>query len=74
MNDHPAPQGVFTVRNFGARGDGRTLDTSAIHAAIAAAHAAGGGTVLFPAGTYLSASIRLQSRITLAFSAGAVIE
>jgi polygalacturonase/lysophospholipase L1-like esterase len=70
----PPPGGIFDVRAFGALGDGQTLDTDAIHAAIAAAHAAGGGTIQFSAGTYLSASIRLQSRITLSFGPGAVLE
>lgn len=65
---------VFNVRDFGARGDGHTLDTPSIHAAIAAAQKSGGGTVSFPAGTYLSTSVRLQSRITLAFAPGAVLE
>jgi polygalacturonase len=62
------------VRAYGARGDGRTLDTDAIHAAISAAHAAGGGIVHFPPGTYLTKSIRLQSRITLSLGVGAVLE
>jgi polygalacturonase len=66
--------GFFNVIGFGARADGRTLDTDAIHAAIAAAHAAGGGTVHFPAGTYLTKSIRLQSRITFSLGPGAVLE
>ncbi len=42
--------GVFSVRDFGAIGDGKTIDTPAINRAIEAAAAAGGGTVLFPAG------------------------
>src|ERR1700752_3273473 len=53
--------GVFDVRAFGARGDGHVLDTPAVNRAIEAAAAAGGGTVLFPAGTYLCFSIRLKS-------------
>ena len=57
--------GIHDVRAYGAVGDGRTLDTVAINGAIEAAAAAGGGTVLFPAGTYLSFSIRLQSNIAL---------
>lgn len=56
---------VYDVRAFGARGDGKTLDTAAINKAIDVAAAAGGGTVNFPAGTYLSVSIRLRSNITL---------
>jgi polygalacturonase len=63
----------FDVRRFGAVGDGRTLDTDAINRAITAAHAGGGGTVVLPAGDYLSHSIRLQSRITLELRAGATL-
>ncbi|MGD0200762.1 MAG: glycoside hydrolase family 28 protein [Bryobacteraceae bacterium] len=65
---------VFDVRAYGATGDGRTLDTAAINKAIDAAHAAGGGTVQFPAGTYLSGSIHLQSNIALYLDHGATIE
>jgi polygalacturonase len=63
----------FSVRDYGAAGDGRTLDTPAINAAIEAAAHAGGGTVVLPAGDYLSYSIRLRSRITLHLSAGATL-
>jgi polygalacturonase len=66
------PQGN-DVRAFGAKGDGTTLDSEAINKAIAAAHAAGGGTVRFPAGTYLSTSIRLQSHVGLFIDHGATI-
>ena len=65
---------VFDVKTHGATGDGKTLDTAAINKAIEAAAAAGGGTVTFPAGTYLSGSIRLKSRTTLHLGAGATIE
>jgi hypothetical protein len=51
----------FNVRDFGAVGDGKNLDSTAINNTIEAAAAAGGGTVLVPAGTYLSGSIHLQS-------------
>jgi polygalacturonase len=67
------PTGVYNVRAFGATGDGTTLDTDAINKAIEAAAAAGGGTVQFPAGTYLSFSIRLKSHITLHLDQGCVI-
>ena len=64
---------VFDVKVFGATGDGKTLDTAAINKTIEAAHAAGGGTVHFPAGTYLSFSIRLKSNIALYLDQGATI-
>ena len=70
----PSPGRVFDVTAYGATGDGRTLDTAAINQTIAAAAAAGGGTVFFPPSTYLSASIRLQSNITLQLAAGATLE
>ncbi len=63
----------FDVRQHGAVGDGKTLDTDAINKAIEAAAEAGGGTVHFPAGTYLSFSIRLKSNITLYLDSGATI-
>ena len=64
---------VFNVRQYGATGDGKTLDTDAVNRTIAAAAAAGGGTVLFPAGVYLCFSIRLQNYVHLYLDAGATI-
>lgn len=64
---------VFNVRDHGAKGDGVALDSPAINAAIESAAKAGGGTVVLPAGTYLSFSIRLKSNITLHLDAGAVL-
>src|ERR1017187_10331027 len=52
----------FNVRAYGATGSGTTLDTAAINQTIQAASTTG-GTVRFPAGTYLSYSIRLKSNI-----------
>jgi polygalacturonase len=65
---------TFDVRSFGARGDGATLDTDAINAAIQAAHAAGGGEAVLPAGRWLSFSIRLLSGVTLRLDEGCVLE
>jgi len=65
--------GVYDVTAFGARGDGKTLDTVAINQAIAAAAAAGGGTVNCPAGTFLSYSIRLKSNVGLRLGHGCVL-
>jgi polygalacturonase len=63
----------FDVKTFGATGDGKTLDTAAINQAIDAAAAAGGGTVEFPAGNYLSFSIHLKSHVALHLGMGATI-
>lgn len=65
--------GIFDVRDFGARGDGQTIDSPAINRAIEAAAAAGGGTVVFPAGTYASYSVRLKSNVTLHLGDGATL-
>ena len=64
----------FDVRSFGASGTGKQLDTAAVNAAIEAAAAAGGGTVVFPGGTYLCFSIRLKSNVHLFLSQGSVIQ
>jgi len=66
--------GTFNVKDFGAKGNGSTVDSPAINKAIAAAAAAGGGTVTFPSGTYLSRSIHLASNVTLNLSSGATIK
>ena len=72
-NGSSASGSIFNIRNYGAIGDGKNLDSKAINAAIEAAAAAGGGTVYFPAGVYASYSIRLKSNITLYLDQGAVI-
>ncbi len=69
----PARAADFDIRTFGATGDGKTVDTAAINKAIDAASAAGGGTVRFPAGTYLSFSIRLKSHLTLQLDPGCTL-
>lgn len=63
----------YNVRDYGAEGDGNHLDTRAINRAIDAAAHAGGGTVYFPAGNYLTGSVHLQSNITLYIGQGAAI-
>ena len=55
--------GAFDVKAFGAKGDGKTIDSPAIHKAIEAAVAAGGGTVSFAVCNYLCFSIRLKSNV-----------
>ncbi|QAY77067.1 glycoside hydrolase family 28 protein [Sphingosinicella sp. BN140058] len=66
-------EGWIDVRHFGAKGDGRTIDTPAINRAIDHVAERGGGTVYFPPGTYACFTIRLKSRITLHLENGATI-
>lgn len=68
-----ADASALNVRDYGAIGDGKSLDHGAINKAIEAAVAAGGGTVRVPAGNYLCGSIRLKSNVNLHLDAGAVI-
>lgn len=63
----------YSVKTYGATGDGKTVDTKAIDKAITAANAAGGGTVFFPAGNYLSVTIHLKSNVGLYLDHGATI-
>jgi len=63
----------FDIRNYGAVGDGKAVDTPAINKAIEAAAASGGGTVFIPSGTWLCFSIRLKSYVELYLSQGATI-
>ncbi|MGA8741428.1 MAG: glycoside hydrolase family 28 protein [Terracidiphilus sp.] len=65
--------GIFDVRKYGAKGDGKTLDTDAVNRSIEAASAAGGGVVLFPPGTYLCFSIHLKSQVHLVLQQGSTI-
>ncbi|RYY57967.1 MAG: glycoside hydrolase family 28 protein [Chitinophagaceae bacterium] len=70
----PASRPYYNVREFNAKGNGVELDTDGINRAITSAAAAGGGTVYFPPGIYLSSSIELKDNITLYLEAGSTIE
>jgi len=63
---------IFDARQYGATGDGITMDTVAIQRAIDAA-AAGGGTVRLSAGTFLSGSIVIKNGVTLLIEKGATL-
>lgn len=66
-------QQYYNVLKFGAKNDSSKLATTAIKNAINAAAKAGGGTVYFPAGKYLTGAIHLKSNITIFIDAGAEI-
>lgn len=76
MDAAPNPavsQSFFNVKDFGASGAGRAVETKALQSAIDAAGSAGGGTVLFPAGTYLTGTLLMQSHVSLHLEGGAVL-
>jgi len=64
-------QSFYNVTKYGAKNDSSKLATMAIKRAIDAASKAGGGTVYFPAGKYLTGAIHLKSNITIFIDAGA---
>jgi polygalacturonase len=68
------PAARFQLTDFGAVGDGKTLDTAAFEKAIAAIKAAGGGHLIVPAGVYKTLPFKLASRMDLHLDPGAVIK
>lgn len=64
----------FNVKDYGAAGDGRRLETKAIQAAVNDCARAGGGRVYFPNGFYRSGAIELLDGVTLYLDTGAVIK
>lgn len=63
--DRPAGTAIYNVKDFGAKGDGQTLDTAAIQAAIDACSKEQGGTVVIPAGEFICGTIEIKSGVTL---------
>ncbi len=60
---------IYNIRDFGAKGDGKTLDTAALQSAIDACHRDQGGTVLVPAGVFVIGTTELKSNVTLHIAA-----
>src|SRR6267154_6361171 len=67
------PTNTFRVTEYGAVGNGKTMNTVAIQKAIDAASKAGGGIVLVPEGRFLTGPFTLTSRINLHLANNAVI-
>jgi len=59
---------VYNIRDFGAKGDGKVLDTNAIQNAINTCSDNKGGVVMIPAGVFLSGTLELKSNVTLHLS------
>src|SRR5579859_5882351 len=73
---HPYPAGdhtlgahTYNIRDFGAKGDGVTLDTAAVQAAIDACNKDQGGTVLVPSGVFVIGTVEMKSNVTLRIAA-----
>lgn len=56
---------IYNIRDFGAKGDGKTLDTVAVQSAIDTCNKEQGGTVLVPAGVFVIGTVELKSNVTL---------
>lgn len=69
----PLEKTIFNVRDYGAVGDGTTLDTIAINTAIDTCANHGSGMVYFPPGIYLSGSLHLKTNVTLFFDSESVL-
>ncbi len=63
----------YNVLDFGAEGDGKTLNTKSIQKAIDECSNNGGGRVEFPAGTYLAGTIILKDNVILNLQPGSKI-
>jgi hypothetical protein len=64
---------VYTITSYGAVGNGSTLSTVAIQAAIDSCFNNGGGVVRIPPGNFLTATVFLKSNVTLLIDSGATI-
>ena len=60
---------TYNIRDFGAKGDGKTLDTVAVQAAIDACSGHRGGTVLVPAGVFVIGTVEMKSNVRLHIAA-----
>jgi polygalacturonase len=68
------PDHTFNLADFGAVGDGKTLNTKAFAKAVAAVNEAGGGKLVVPKGVFLTGPFTLCSKLDLHLDAGAVIK
>lgn len=65
---------IFRIVDFGAVGDGKTLNTVSIQKAIDSCARTGGGTVDVPAGVFLTGTLQLRSHVNLHLESGAILK
>ena len=68
-SNHDLGTRTYNIRDFGAKGDGVSLDTPAVQAAIDACNRDQGGTVLVPAGVFVIGTIEMKSNVSLRIAA-----
>jgi len=68
------PENDYDISHYGALGDGKTLNTQAIQAAIDKCAAGGGGTLRIPPGAFLSGALFLKPGVNLHLDKGAVLQ
>lgn len=64
---------AFSVTGFGAKGDGKTVNTQAFQKAIDACNKGGGGEVIVSKGIYIIGTVYLKSNINLVVQKEAII-
>ena len=71
--DKTSGTGIYNIRDFGAKGDGKSLDTPAVQKAIDACNRDDGGIVLVPAGVYVIGTVQMKSNVTLHIAASGTL-
>jgi polygalacturonase len=64
---------VYNILEFGAKNDGKTINTKAINKAVETCNLKGGGTVLIPAGIFVTGTVVLLSNVNLHLEPGGVL-
>lgn len=67
----PEKQRVYHIEEYGAKGDGKTVNTMMIAQAVDDCYKAGGGTIYVPAGVFVTGAIELKSNMLLYLEVGA---
>lgn len=65
--------GIYNITDFGARGDGKKINTKSINEAVRKCSNEGGGTVVIPRGIFITGTIVLRSGVNLHLEPGAIL-
>jgi len=68
------PARTFNLADFGAVGDGQTMNTAAFKKAVAAVNQAGGGKLVVPKGVFITGPFELCSSLDFHLDAGAMVQ